>query len=675
MLLSLFLVCHVFKCHHDLFEDEELRRAPPTTFDSEVSANAAAEPAERAPIRVIFAMDSINDRSLDTWACRKVGDVHDGKTCLAEDVFEGGSEKAKVIEATMENVRAYISKFVNVTRVPGGINPSGAFTGDHFSSNLQLKQQDNCDLYIQVVARPFGATSSTLATASSRGDRSSNMDDKGRSRMGLITINAAKMPSVAQNETSGDRQFFITLVHELMHVLAFSAGHFGNWLNTTKEKYQPPYGAISYTNSYGLEQKFIATPGLISWVNERFQVLDEGIGALGLELEDGGGAGTAGSHPNSRLYFTDIMQGKTYGPGYVSGIFFHSLQDSGWYDVDFSYAEELVYMNAKLHGNAPNQYVMVQPPKLTFPADYMCYETSSQFCYYDYSGKANCEVASEAQLRDKNDAAYNSKYPAEDSNLTKWYNPDGTVLGTEELLDFANVLIPNNAQCRDANLPQTDGQIGEMARKLHEVYGPTSVCAMSTIFNGKFGEILLGETPACFRSRCGTDKKIRITLDDDIEQLCTRPGKKIYSKKHVGYVKCPPASEACATQKKVQMINIYQVLPDRGPMDGQNFVNLIGEGLSKYTKLKVKIGEIELKPIVQTDTSVLCQVPELKNGEGKAVMKIPQTLYVSDPDFPDHEGAFPNFYTFVERSYSAGWSMATPASALLVLGCVLAFFI
>ena len=673
MLLSLFLVCHVFKCHHDIFEDEELRRAPPTTFDSEVSAESAAEPGQREPIRVTFAMDSIDNRDLDAKACKNAGQDIDNKACLAEDVFQGGSEKAKIIKETMENVKAYIEKFVNVTTVTEGIDPSSAFGSD--SLKVTWTKQTDCDLYIQVVARPFGATSSTLATASSRGSKSTKPEDKGRSLMGLITINAAKMPSVAQNETSGDRQFFITLVHELMHVLAFSSGHFDNWLNATKQKYETPYGAISYTNSYGLEQKFIATPGLIQWVNERFQVLDEGIGTLGLELEDGGGSGTAGSHPNSRLYFTDIMQGKTYGPGYVSPIFFHSLQDSGWYDVDFAYAEELVYMNAKLHGNAPNQYVMVQPPKLTFPADYMCYETSSQFCYYDYSGKANCEVASEAQLRDKNDAAYSSKYPPEDSNLTKWYNPDGTVLGTEELLDFANVLIPNNAQCRDANLPQTDGQIGEMARKLHEVYGPTSVCAMSTIFNGKFGEILLGETPACFRSRCGTDKKIRITLDDDIEQLCTRPGKKIYSKKHVGYVKCPPAAEACATQKKVEMINIYQVLPDRGPMDGQNFVNLIGEGLSKYKNLTVKIGEIELKKIVQTDTSVLCQVPELKNGETKALLKIPQTLYVSDEEFPDHEGAFQNFYTFVERSYSAGWSMATPASALLVLGCILAFFI
>ena len=668
MLLGFFVVCQVFKCHHDLFEDEELRRSPPTVFDAETAAEEC-QPEERQPIRVKFALDSITNRALDTKACTKVeGD------CLEGDIFDGNSEKAKIIAETMENVKNYIQSFVNVTPVDkAGIDPNEAFGGDGLT--VDWKTQTDCDLYIQVVARGFGSKSSTLATASSRGPKSSNCNDNGRSRMGLITINAAKMPSVAQNETSGDRQFFVTLVHELMHVLAFSASLFDKWLDVNKTRYEAPFGVIQFTNSYGMTQKFIATPSLIEWVNKRFQVLDPGLASLGLEIEDGGGGGTAGSHPNSRLYFTDVMQGKTYGPGYISPIFFHSLVDSGWYDVDFSYAEELVFMNPLLHGNAPNQFVMTEPPKKTFPADYLCYQTSSQHCYYDYSGKANCEVASEAELRDKNSGNYAKNYPPEGDNRTLWYNPDGGVVGIEELLDFANILIPNNAQCRDAELPSKDSLIGEMAKKLHETYGPTSVCAMSTIFNGKFGEILLGETPACFRSRCGTDGKIRMTLDDDIEQLCTRPGKKIYSKKHVGYVKCPPAAEACATMNKVQMVNIHQALPDRGPWDGQNFINFIGEDLAKYKKLKIKIGDIELEKIVQTDTGVLCKVPELSKEQTKNLLKIPQTVYATDEQFPDHEGIFPNFYTFVERSYSAGWSMATPASILLFFGCLLALVI
>jgi hypothetical protein len=176
-------------------------------------------------------------------------------------------------------------------------------------------------------------------------------------------------------------------------------------------------------------------------------------------------------------------------------------------------------MNALLEGvSPPNQNVLIQPVAVSFPEHYMCSDPIESRCYYDYSLKGRCMLDSPANLVKlaTTDPARN-RY--ED---IPWYNPlNRTLVGTEELIDFGPVLLPTSSNCRDPHSLDTK-DIATLAPKLHEVYAADSVCAMSTIFNGDFGEVVLGALPACFRGRCGTDGYLRLTLDDDREQLCTR---------------------------------------------------------------------------------------------------------------------------------------------------------
>jgi hypothetical protein len=168
---------------------------------------------------------------------------------------------------------------------------------------------------------------------------------------------------------------------------------------------------------------------------------------------------------------------------------------------------------------------------------------------------------------------------------------------------------------------------------------------------------------------------MRMTLDDDREQLCTRTGRKIYSKKHIGNVRCPPAKEACATRTKFPVFPITQAIPDRGPYDGGNFLAIRGNGLLAYSDLEnltITLGDISLSVIEMTNDNILLKIPKVdKKGE----IMVAQTLTITHTRFPETNGTFENFYVFTDRSYAAAWSMATPALVVLALTGIIAALI
>ncbi|KAH0787543.1 GP63-like protein [Histomonas meleagridis] len=646
-------------CTHDIEQDKVLRYAPPTKLIRADSNETKFRTDNRKPIRVHFDTSPITSDSIDSNRCFASGQIKNGQTCQAEDVLT--ADKTKVILETIKNVQQYIHNIVNVTQYEGELTLRDitGLTGVN-------KTVTGIDLYLFVVSRPFGSTSSTLATASTI-DVNYKDEDKGRPVEGLVTINPAKVPSQPQNASSGDRQFFVTIVHELMHVLAFSANHFNRWVDrATGQMY--PSTITQYVNSYGLTQRFISTPKLTEWVNDRFQVLDKNLATLGLEIEDGGGSGTAGSHPNSRLYFTDAMQGITYGPGYFTGVFFYTLYDSGWYDPNYTFMEELVYMNMKLHKTSPpNQNVLVMPPKLTFPSDYFCSSSYQNYCYYDYSTKANCNIRTEAAARSSTEG-----FPAEGTNESLWINPDGGMIGSEELLDYAPVLTPTYLNCRNPNVPN---EYPDYARSF-ETYGPSSVCAYSTMI-GSIYDLTLTANPICVQARCGSDGKIRLILKDGVEYLCTRKGKKVYQKGRLGYVECPNADEACANLPKTPMIDVQSVIPDRGPSDGGNFLSIIGKDLNTMQITELKFGDIDMLPyiVTNTDDGILLKLPKDTLQIPESIIMVPQTLSIKAVGEPDTQ--IQNFYTFTSRTYDSNAVRQLKVSAVLIVfvSCALSFLI
>lgn len=650
MLSICFLLSLISKCTHDFDQDNEYRRMAPKKLDASITIpNPLFNTEDRQNIRVHFDMTAIDDSTADESQCTK-----ETSSCQSTDILD--DNKRAIIKETMTNVQSFIHNLVNVTRNedPISINvPSG------LDKSKYPKTINDVDLYIFVVARPFGKKSTTMATAVPM-SFNQNLKDKERPLTGLITLNPSKLPSKAQNYDSGDRQFFVTVVHELTHILAFSNNLFSHWIDRKTGNNYDSSSFVKINNEYGIKQSFIRTPRLTEWVNKRFQVLDDNLKNLGLELEDGGGSGTADSHPNSRLYFTDVMQGVTYGPGYFSGVFFNSLYDSGWYEPNYTMMEDLVYMDMDIHGtSAPNQNVLNNPAKLTFPSDYFCKSTTKSYCFYDHSYKGFCNIVDEETVI-KND----KNYP---QNGSLWYNPDGGKISQEEVVDYAPIIFPS-MNCRDENSATNENA------KSYEYYGPSGVCVYSTLMLGSIMQMTFTEQAICVKGRCGSDGKLRITLGDGIEQTCTRTDKKLYQKGKIGYIKCPNAREACATLPKTPMINIDSIIPDRGPSNGQNFILIKGNDLNTLEITKLELGDINLLDCDYKLTSkgILVKLPVLNISSSKIM--VPQNLYINAEGKPNT--TIENIYTFTDIEYnSASWMNATPAMLLIVITFLVGFMI
>ena len=662
MLTILFALFHIFTCDHDREMAEFLRTMPPRPIRKAKKIKASDpqiiqdEINRREPIRVQFNMASIDNPSLDQYQCKSVGqsivDPSRGvsTTCTDEDLMN--DQKRSVLMQTMNAAQDYIHRLIKVTPRTSPIDISRSSLA---ATAGGISQVDNCDLFIFVLARPYNEGSTTLASATYEDVNFDYTDqtplDAHRPIRGRIFVNPRRIPSRAQNENSGERQFFITCLHELMHVLAFSSSLFGDWINRSSGM---PYDGhyFSFKNNYGITQTFINTPRLTEWVNNRFQVIDESISHFGLEIEDNGGSGTKGSHPNARLYFSDIMQGRTYGPGVVSPIFFYSLEDSGWYEPNYTMMEELVYMNMDIYDEAPNQYVLTNPGGKTFPESYFCNNIYAQYCFYDYSYKAAC---------DNYDASYVYEYESthqtsgdilsNNATVATWYGYNG-IYGSDDLLDYLPLRLPTVSNCRDPNLPQTNEDVGTMATKMKENYSENSVCAISTIFSGGFGEVLLAQTAGCYQARCGADGKLRMTLPGTREQVCVREDQRLYRSGSLEYILCPNARAACANLPKTPMVTIEQIIPDRGPYDGSNFVKLEGHDLLSFGISDIKIGPVSIMNglISYSDTYYLIQIPSNIAATTQPLIGSAQNLTVIARD--PQETIFEEFYTFLNREYS-----------------------
>ena len=105
----------------------------------------------------------------------------------------------------------------------------------------------------------------------------------------------------------------------------------------------------------------------------------------GLELEDGGGRGTAGSHWEKRLLMNEIMTGSVDTRSVVSAMTLALLEDSGWYKANYSMAEQLDW--------GRDQGVDFLLSKCdAWGGAYRCNYTSPSGCTYNREAEGYCPI-------------------------------------------------------------------------------------------------------------------------------------------------------------------------------------------------------------------------------------------------------------------------------------------
>ena len=368
LLLSLATL-QPYQCGHDKLQHS-------TNITSIISRSQSKRllDSEREPIRVLFDYTYIDDPSKLQYGkyCSRSGELvlwsNHFVTCRQEDVM---TESYKtMIKETYENIRQYLERTFKVYRsdIPFQLYSDSTYPASTATSDGQT------DLYITLYPRPFGPTDPTIASAACVRTEQNTY----RPLQGITNINLARLPKTSSGfSTTGDRGLFELALHETCHVLGISSALFEHWKNPeTGEEWGASFPRYTVTK-YGKSFTVMHTPKLHKLVADRWgkeYFFDDPAYPAGIEMEDYGGQGTAGSHWEFRTYYTELMVGITTAYARISDVTLTALDDTGWYDVDYSQSEMLEWGDYRsIAGKTKSDFenFAVGPPALNWPDHYL----------------------------------------------------------------------------------------------------------------------------------------------------------------------------------------------------------------------------------------------------------------------------------------------------------------
>ena len=131
-----------------------------------------------------------------------------------------------------------------------------------------------------------------------------------------------------KKQNSFEYHVLLTL-HEINHILCFHNDLAAYFIDENGNKRPDDY-TIATISINGINKKVIKSPKVMEAAKKHFGCND----IKGLELENHGGEGTAGSHWEARLMLGDFMIGESYGENVISEITLALFEDSGWYKTN-----------------------------------------------------------------------------------------------------------------------------------------------------------------------------------------------------------------------------------------------------------------------------------------------------------------------------------------------------
>jgi leishmanolysin len=491
-------------------------------------------------IRVVLDVTAFTD-GRDKSACHSVGQrvswSYFTGACTAEQILN--ASRFSILSQTLKNIESYLSRLLTVHPEVSPISVSRV--GDISVTPGQF----DADLVIAVAIRPFTAASKVLGVAFP-GQTASN----GRSIVGGMYLNPEFAPETAEDENSQERFFFTVVFHELMHVLGFSKDLIPSWRDkSTGNRYSNSI-MTDYTNdTIGKVFTILHTPAIRRFMLDRFNQSEFAPGIpAGVEIEDGGGAGTEGSHPEARVYAGEVICGifASRNPA-ISNLSLSALDDTGWYGVNYSMAEPYPWGDGKSMGIAPLTAFPNQPPQLAFPKHYLCWDRPSQpQCHYTFRSKAYCSPVADFNCDSSS---------AEDKEACKWrafVNPLNLPFrGDVPEFDYLYFKVENYTE-------RCDDDRGNAFRKLKgEFFGANSMCAMSSLSNSEI-------VPGCYEMQCDIGNHLMVKVENQI-RYCREENERIEFDGFSGAIFCPKPELICGMKSFLGMKPVLYLPTEHPP--------------------------------------------------------------------------------------------------------------
>lgn len=384
-------------------------------------------------------------------------------------------------------------------------------------------------------------------------------------------------------KTNAFEYYTLLALHELTHILVFIPDSFANFIDSNGNLLGMNKVVANYTVNGVLRTQLI-TPKLLQVARNYYGCNN----MTGVELENQGGDGTAGSHWESRTMLGDYMIGQSYEENVISDMTLALYEDSGWYKPNyytgglFRYGKNqgCGFLNTKCISNNSTKY-------------------NNEFCLI--SGASSCTSGRLAKGYCSSNFT-SSRVPKEYQ-----YFSDPTV-GGYTLADFCPTINSDDQNGQFFSNLCTIG-VSNYPPNLAEVIGTSSSCFISSltppadnstaIYQGKNFAI-------CYATTCNSDNTYSVTIGKNTVK-CPTAGGTVSINGFNGLLNCvdynlictqttPLCSSTltCALNKVLSANLTYNYTPNNTQNLGNNFMFNFTYDTTNYSAISVYNGSNNL---------------------------------------------------------------------------------
>jgi leishmanolysin len=601
-------------CIHDTLRYEEaktyqpLKLTPDPNYNRKRFASQTSAPPLHEPIRIFLSPILDND----PYTCYSVGQqVQTGQgpySCTSQDILTATLKQ--FLLNIVNDAITILEGTLNVVPMQGnlilGTSNCGAQPPVSVPQEYQTTGVPNADYVLFLTARPIvnmGSDNSVLAYGLSCLANSIN-----RPVAGQINFN----PSALNTDPDFYRAQVRIALHELSHALGFTYQKFSQfvqWVNSTTAVPIPPSQTLSVVQSSTLNKQvtYIITPIATSTVQSYF-----GCSSLpGLELEDGGGPGTAGSHPEKRVFQNEYLTGEATSFPIFSNISLSVFADSGWYQLNYTYVESLVWGRGMGCNFAMNHCV---PPNWPSNDGYYCSDTTGlvETCTFDRIGYGICNLVT-----------YNQPLPPQ---FQYFSNPD--LGGIDMLADYCPYMQSNTLCIQSYGTGNSaPGRTLSDITSAGETY-----CATCRCFSSSLGQPTgLATDNRCYNVTCAAPNDLRVQIGG-VWYQCPYGGGSISNV--IGFggsLTCDPqlADTLCleAPMVPAEQWPVYEsISPTEGAPGSQ--VTITGRNFNLTGSMSVTIGAPCTNVVINSDTQLVATIADASNFGDPIYLTRPQLAVI-----------------------------------------------
>ena len=330
---------------------------------------------------------------------------------------------------------------------------------------------------------------------------------------GVVEINPHF--SLDKHDTAYYMKFL--LLHELSHVLGFSSSFFS------------ALGLLKTEKINGVTKNYISSPKVLQKAQIHFNCKN----IKGVELENQGGEGSAGSHWEARYMLGDYMISTDYPENTISDITLAYFEDTGFYKVNYYTGGLFRFGKNKGCAFLEEDCVYNNGQNTSFPNEF-CTEPESFFCGSSHLSRGECYIVEYEKRIESKFRHYQNYYKGGFSAAD--YCP---VSYNYYYREFEN----------EYNYPFNCNYGANINTDIGEVIGGNSLCFESSLIPKSYNKQLNDIYSVCYKIECDrNNRQIKVYI---LGVTVTCPGHETVLNQPNGFngqIKCPDYNLVCTSE-------------------------------------------------------------------------------------------------------------------------------